>query len=438
MALSTDHGTKTVQDLVDLYRQGRLNLSPAFQRGSVWTLSDRRLLVNSLFDNIPIPTVYLYRQVGPGGLPIYDVIDGKQRIESLLAFMSLGPVHKKSDPLWVRRTFSENDDMDWWLWKHLSDTQKHAYLTTQIPTIEVDGELSEIIELFVRINATGKKLTAQERRHAHYFTSPVLKTAQRTAAAVEGTLTKAGVLSSSQVQRMKHVEFVTELLLAIHAGMPLNKKSKIDEVIRGNGLTSTEVAKAARDLRSALNLALVILPDVRTTRFRRLADFYSLVLLLHTLRTEGMSVTAHNSARNQLAGGLLREFGAAVDEVNDKMSRGALAKADEPFRVYLMTVKEGTDSKQQRDRREKALRSVLNGVFEPLDVKRTFNETQRRVLWHASSSKRCTLCHERISGWDELAIDHVEAFIKGGATKLSNAGLAHKKCNSKAGAKSKR
>lgn len=427
-----------MQDLVDLFKQGRLNLSPAFQRGSVWTISDRRLLVNSLFDNIPLPSVYLYRQVGRGGRPIYDVIDGKQRIESLLAFMGLGPVHKKSDPLWVRRSFAEGDDVDWWLWKHLNDTQKHAYLTTQIPTIEVDGDLAEVIELFVRINATGKKLTAQERRHAHYFTSPILKTAQKTASAMEKTFTKAGVLSASQVQRMKHVEFVTELLLAINAGMPLNKKSKIDEVIKGDGLTTAEVAKASADLKSAVNLALVVLPDIRTTRFHRLADFYTLVLLLHRLRSEGMSITAHNGARNHLAGSLLTEFGATVDEVNYKMSQGLLTKADEPFRDYLMTVKEGTDSKPQRDKREKALRSVLQGVFEPLDVNRTFNETQRRVLWHASVAKKCTFCGQRVSSWEDLAIDHVQAFVKGGQTKLSNAGLAHKKCNSKAGAKGKR
>lgn len=32
MTLTTHHGTKTVQDFIDLYAAKRLNLSPAFQR----------------------------------------------------------------------------------------------------------------------------------------------------------------------------------------------------------------------------------------------------------------------------------------------------------------------------------------------------------------------------------------------------------------------
>lgn len=399
-------------------------------------MSDRRLLVNSIFDNIPLPSIYLYRQIGSGGRPVYDVIDGKQRIESILAFMRMGPVYDRSDPVWVKRTFSEEDESDWWEWSELDDDQKHAYLTMLVPTIEVDGDLSEIIELFVRINATGKKLTPQEKRHAHYFTSPILREAQRAADQLRGELLKAGVMSSAQIQRMKHVELVTELVLSIHSEMPLNKKKKIDEVIRGDGLSTADVKSAIAKLKASIAVVLVILPDIKTTRFHRLADFYSLVLLISRFRSEGLSVNAHNSARSRLAGGLLREFGASVDEVNELIARGkGVTAAQAPFHEYLLTVKEGTDSKPQRDKREKALRTVLAGVFEPLDTKRLFNETQRRILWHASDKKKCSICKKPIGTWQDLAIDHVQAYAKGGKTTLANAALSHKKCNSKKGAR---
>jgi hypothetical protein len=51
-----------------------------------------------------------------------------------------------------------------------------------------------------------------------------------------------------------------------------------------------------------------------------MADFYSLTRLLHAIREEGKTVTAHDSARNALAGELLRDFGRGVDEVNDRTS----------------------------------------------------------------------------------------------------------------------
>ena len=67
--LKTDHQTKTVQELVDLYAKKRLNLTPAFQRESVWSLTDRRQLIVSLFEGLPLPSVYLYRRSGTGGTP---------------------------------------------------------------------------------------------------------------------------------------------------------------------------------------------------------------------------------------------------------------------------------------------------------------------------------------------------------------------------------
>lgn len=141
MTLVTHHGTKTIQDFVDLFSAKRLNLSPAFQRQSVWSVRDRRLLINSIFDNMPIPSVYLYRQTGKGGLPLQDVIDGKQRLESILLFMRKGPLRRTEDELWVKRSFNEGDPLDWWAWSDLDDEQKNQFLTTKLPTIEVEGDL---------------------------------------------------------------------------------------------------------------------------------------------------------------------------------------------------------------------------------------------------------------------------------------------------------
>src|SRR5688572_12053937 len=92
MTLSVKHQTKSIQDLVDLYGDRRLNLQPAFQRQSVWSETDRRKLVESLFSGIPLPSIYLHKKIGRGGKPVHDVIDGKQRLETILLFMNKGPL----------------------------------------------------------------------------------------------------------------------------------------------------------------------------------------------------------------------------------------------------------------------------------------------------------------------------------------------------------
>lgn len=436
MALETHHGTRTIQDFLDLYSHKRLNLSPAFQRQSVWSSRDRQHLVSSIFDSIPLPSVYLYRQTGRGGTPLFDVIDGKQRLETLLLFMGKGPLRRVEDTLHVRRAFGDDQLIEWRAWSDLTTPDRNDYLNAIVPTIEVEGELGEVIDLFVRINSTGKHLTAQERRHAHYYTSPVLRMAQRLADGESSYLQANRVIAPAQRQRMRHVELITELLLAVEYGMPLNKKQKLDQVIQNASVDAASLRVAEDGVRRALRVTRVVLPHLKTTRFHQIADFYTLVLLLHRYYEEGLAVSAHNSQRNALAGALLTDFGRGVDEVSEKIRSGkGILPVEEPFREYLMTVRTATDSKSQRDARERILRSLLDGVFEERDATRGFNAIQRRVLWHASAVKRCSICKLPIKRWDDMSVDHVIAHVKGGKTNLSNAALAHKRCNARKGAR---
>src|SRR5204863_9473912 len=78
--------TKTVTDIVNLFEDELLNLEPGFQRQSVWSERDRAKLIDSILRNYPLPAIFLYRREDNGQI-IYDLIDGKQRIESILMFM---------------------------------------------------------------------------------------------------------------------------------------------------------------------------------------------------------------------------------------------------------------------------------------------------------------------------------------------------------------
>jgi uncharacterized protein with ParB-like and HNH nuclease domain len=76
---------RTIQNIIYLYGDKSLNLAPGFQRESVWTDYDRRLLIDSILRKYPLPAIFLYPREKEGEI-IYDVIDGKQRIEAILRF----------------------------------------------------------------------------------------------------------------------------------------------------------------------------------------------------------------------------------------------------------------------------------------------------------------------------------------------------------------
>src|ERR1700735_2310610 len=74
--------------------------------------------------------------------------------------------------------------------------------TFQLSVIQVDGEVGDVITLFVRINSTGRALTTQEKRKAKYSHSPLLACATRVAGRFEKYFAHYGILSASQMNRM--------------------------------------------------------------------------------------------------------------------------------------------------------------------------------------------------------------------------------------------
>jgi uncharacterized protein with ParB-like and HNH nuclease domain len=167
---------RTVTDIQNLFEDNLLNVVPGFQRQSVWSERDRAKLIDSILRNYPLPAIFFHRREEDGQI-IYDVIDGKQRIESILMFM--GQMRGRFD---LKTQLPGSDETEWLNWKRLCKRKiQHLITGYRIPVIEVDCDLGDIIEVFVRINSTGKALTPQERRHAKYFNSPFLKEADRLA-----------------------------------------------------------------------------------------------------------------------------------------------------------------------------------------------------------------------------------------------------------------
>lgn len=160
-----------------MFRNRQINLDPGFQRQSVLTWSDGDRLIQSILGGYPVPTVFLYRRTLNGRL-VYDVIDGKQRLETIFMFTGVGRF--KPDRFDAR--LHVGGGTDWDSWKDIrrcDPDQRAAFDSYRFQTVEVAGELAEIVDLVVRINSTGKRLTGGERRHARYYNSPFLKEAER-------------------------------------------------------------------------------------------------------------------------------------------------------------------------------------------------------------------------------------------------------------------
>jgi hypothetical protein len=420
--------TKSILDLCNLYLGGNLNLKPGFQRQSVWKERDRAKLIDSLLRNYPLPAIFFYRRIENGKL-VFDVIDGKQRLESIFMFMGL-----MRGRYFTRSQLPGSETIEWIDWSSL---QKRGLQNSingyEIPVIEVDGEFGDIVDVFVRINSTGKPLTSQEKRSAKYYNTQFLRNASRLAKRYEKYFTLSGILSPAQISRMKHVELISELMLSLVQKDVLNKKTALDQVMASTSFDGRQLSKALRLTTSTLNRVKRMFPKIKGTRLSKLTDFYSLAVLIGKFEQEGMILS--DSKRNKTAWELLKAFGTSVDQVRELQRRAQGAKPEqEIYREYLLTVSQMTDDVSQRRKREQILRGILQSVFEKKDAQRGFSAEQRRIIWNTSVQPICAHpgCRKTLS-WDDFTIDHTLAHSKGGKSQLENARLMCRPHNSSKG-----
>jgi len=418
--------TKTVTDILNLYSQDLLNLEPGFQRQSVWTERDRAKLIDSILRNYPLPAVFFYRREDQGKI-IYDVIDGKQRIESILMFM--GEMRGRYS---VKTQLPGHDETEQVDWRLLCRRKLQPLITGyRIPIIEVDGDIGDIIDVFVRINSTGKALTQQEKRHAKYYNSNFLREANRLANRYEQFFLDMGILSNGQISRMKHVELMCELMLSVHQGDVINRKVALDRVMATKSFSDAQTRRAAKLVTSAINRVKRMFPKLRITRLRQVTDFYTLTVLIAKFEGEGLILT--DLKRNRLAWDLLSAFSTNVDKVRENQRKAIGIKPDqEIYRDYLLTVSQMSDDVNQRRKRETILHGVISSLFAAKDAKRGFTIEQRRILWNTTAQRKCEWC-SRVLSWDDFTIDHIDPHSKGGKSQLDNAALMCRRCNASKG-----
>jgi hypothetical protein len=151
-----DYQPIIVQDLINWDKSEELNLSPWYQRRSVWTGPQKAYLVNTLFEQKPVPTLYFRHTVDlEKDKSLREVVDGQQRIRSILEYLedgyaALHPIHQKK----VK-------------YSALTDNQKRGLRETKLSAgFLLGANESDVIEIFGRLNSVAKTLNAQEKRNA--------------------------------------------------------------------------------------------------------------------------------------------------------------------------------------------------------------------------------------------------------------------------------
>ena len=198
----------TQQDLswfLDLHAQGKLNLNPPYQRKSVWTAKDKRFFLDTVINNYPCPAIYLQKETDDHYRTTYNVIDGKQRLTTIIDFYN--NKIRLSDNL-------GDDTLNNKKWSEIEDDKiKKNFLNYSFNVESLDSlDYNGWNEVFDRLNRNAKTLSHQELRHSR-FNGWLINRAEQEA---ENPFWKEVKISStSKARRMKDVEFISILMLII-------------------------------------------------------------------------------------------------------------------------------------------------------------------------------------------------------------------------------
>lgn len=158
----------SIGEMMNLYRDGELDVHPEFQRFYRWDEEQKSKLIESILLGIPVPPIFVSQKTNGK----WDVIDGQQRLSTILQFLQVLKKEngEKYDPLVLQPTKFlpslsgvrwDNNDL-------FSEDQKITFKREKLnfTIIKETGESdTSKYEMFQRLNTGGTHLSPQELRN---------------------------------------------------------------------------------------------------------------------------------------------------------------------------------------------------------------------------------------------------------------------------------
>jgi hypothetical protein len=168
--IQTEGYPMSVGELLNIYRDGDLDIHPEFQRFFRWSAVQKSRFIESLLLGIPIPSIFVHqRQDG-----IWDVIDGLQRLSTIFEFV--GVLKDSSGQLVPPNALKATEYLPSLAGVAWEDAAGAASLTPDqqrlikrasidIKIVKRESDEDAKYDLFQRLNTGGSQLSDQEVRN---------------------------------------------------------------------------------------------------------------------------------------------------------------------------------------------------------------------------------------------------------------------------------
>lgn len=396
---------KEMQDCIDV--------RPEYQRPLVWTLKQKRLLIDSILRGYDVPKMYWHRQ-SEGGEFEFHVVDGQQRLTTIWEFCNGAfALAKDSDPVDGNATAKlKYGDFSTELKKRL-----HIYSFDIVIVEEAtqNDEEDEVREMFLRLQ-NGTTLKAQEKRNA--MTGAMRSFVKQTA---EHPFFESCKFGNT---RFTYDHVAAQMICLELAGEPVSVRDSDLNRMYDEQADFDPSGKMAKKVRRVLDYLKRAFPD----HTRELERYNAITL--YSLVSSLIENYAHQGTEPRLADWFIAfETARRADMEKDEDSR------DVQLIEYQRLTSYSTDAEESLAKRlEHIQRRFFMAVpdIEQIDPSRIFSEAQRLAIYRRDEA-RCQLrlkCDgsEKLK-WDHWHADHRKAHSLGGKTTVENGQVACPDCN---------
>jgi hypothetical protein len=302
--------------------------------------------------DIPIPEVYVQVTQSDDGGEQYGVVDGQQRLRTILQFVGIERAIDQAD-----------EDTNRFALEALPATSAHRNKTFGDTTVEerkrffqyeicvrflYTDHRREVEDIFKRLNKFTLPLKPQELRNATYH-GAFAKLSELLADDEYWAVNR--IVSAAAIRRMADIEMMSDLLIGLLHGPQGGSAKIIDGYYEQYEQYEDELPeqiKTKRRFAKTLEAIKSLFPGIaEVPRWGNRADFYSLFVALGNSDLTRLSVKPLSAK--------LVEFAEEVDQRLEKPT----AKTSDESKVYARAIEKGSNDKARRQDRHEALLAIM-------------------------------------------------------------------------------
>lgn len=347
-----DARSYSIADFLEWDANNLLDLSPKFQRRSVWTRAAKSFLIDTILRGKPMPKVLLTQDL-IGKKNLRTVVDGQQRIRTILEYVAGAfTVLSAHNPEHAGKIFTE-----------LEEEAQGAILQYEVGVdLLYNVSLADMLDIFARINTYSVTLNTQEKLNAKYL--GVFKTsAYELGFAYVGYLLDGGVLTEKGVSRMGEAQLASDMLVALIGGVQTVKN--IERYYRDYEALEAipqNVADAIARYRTTMQFIGAIYPaeDLKNTNWSRPHWFYTLFTCV--AHAQSALVGLEQTPQPALSEETVQHWRSELDEISalyDQYTENNEADVPAKFARFInYAQRRTTDTEARRERSKFVLEAI--------------------------------------------------------------------------------